>query len=240
MTSPRRLKKFAIFDIDGTIFRSSLLIEVTEALIEAGTFPVSVRKRYDREYKSWLNRKGSYDDYIDGVVRVFQDHIKGVHFEDFLKVAQKVVAGHKDRTYRYTRDLVKELKKKGYFLLAISKSPKGIVERFAKNLGFDKVYGMLYETDKNEKYTGKIMFYDLMADKAKVLNRAVDKEGLTLRGSVGVGDTESDIAFLKIVDRPICFNPNRKLYDHACRVGWEIVAERKDVIYKIGGKGKGR
>jgi len=34
---------------------------------------------------------------------------------------------------------------------------------------------------------------------AKVLLRAVEKEGLTLAGSVGVGDTESDIAFLKMV-----------------------------------------
>lgn len=228
-----RLKRFAIFDIDGTIFRSSLLIEITEALIEADAFPVSVRKSYSLEYKNWQDRKGSYDDYIDGVVRVFQRHIKGVHYRDFMRVARRVVAGHKDRTYRYTRDLAKNLKKKGYFLLAISKSPKGIVESFARNLGFDKVYGMLYETDKKGKYTGEIMFYDLMSDKSRVLQRAMDKEGLTLRGSVGVGDTESDIAFLKLVDRPICFNPNRKLYDHARRAGWKVAVERKDVIYEL-------
>jgi phosphoserine phosphatase len=58
------------------------------------------------------------------------------------------------------------------------------------------------------------------------------KENLILRGSVGVGDTESDIAFLKFVSRPICFNPNKKLYDHARRAGWEVVVERKDVIYQ--------
>lgn len=235
---PRRPKKFAIFDIDGTIFRSSLLIEVTEALVESGIFPAAVRKSYVREYSSWMDRKGSYDDYIDGVVRVFQKRIKGVHFKDFMRVARKVVAGHKDRTYRYTRDLVRDLKKRGYFLLAISKSPKGIVEGFAKGLGFDKVYGMLYETDKKGKYTGELMFYDLMADKAKVLKRAVDKEGLIMRGSVGVGDTESDIAFLRLVDRPICFNPNRRLYDYARKAGWEVAVERKDVIYSLGGKQK--
>lgn len=230
---PRRPKKFAIFDIDGTIFRSSLLIEVTEALIEAGIFPAVVRQSYAREYSSWMDRKGSYDDYIDGVVRVFQGHIRGVHYRDFMKIANRVVAGHKNRTYRWTRDLVRDLKKKGYFLLAISKSPKGIVDKFAQSLGFDKVYGLLYETDKKGRYTGDIMFYELMSDKAKVLKRAIEKENLTLRGSVGVGDTESDIAFLQLVARPICFNPNRKLYDHARRAGWEVVVERKDVVYDI-------
>jgi len=56
---------------------------------------------------------------------------------------------------------------------------------------------------------------------------------LTLKGSVGVGDTESDIAFLKMVEKPICFNPNQKLYQYAKRAGWKIVVERKDVIYHL-------
>ncbi|OGY98060.1 MAG: hypothetical protein A2855_00965 [Candidatus Liptonbacteria bacterium RIFCSPHIGHO2_01_FULL_57_28] len=229
---PKNPRKFAIFDIDGTVFRSSLLIEVTNALIDAGIFPESVRKSYAREYVRWLDRKGVYDDYIDRVVDVFRRHIQGIHYRDFLRVAKRVVAGHKDRTYVYTRELVRELKKKKYFLLAISKSPKGIVENFAKELGFDKVYGSLYETDKKGRYTGGVLHLDLLSDKAKLLERAMQKENLILRGSVGVGDTESDIAFLELVSRPICFNPNRKLYDHARNAGWEVVVERKDVIYE--------
>jgi len=72
----------------------------------------------------------------------------------------------------------------------------------------------------------------LINDKAKILKRAVEKENLTLKGSVGVGDTESDIAFLKMVEKPICFNPNKKLYIRAKRSGWQIIVERKDVIYE--------
>ncbi|MDP1719050.1 MAG: HAD-IB family hydrolase, partial [bacterium] len=68
-------------------------------------------------------------------------------------------------------------------------------------------------------------------DKAKILQRAVEKNGLTLKGSIGVGDTASDIAFLSLVDKPICFNPNKKLYDHAKKKKWIIAVERKDVIY---------
>ncbi len=70
-------------------------------------------------------------------------------------------------------------------------------------------------------------------DKSKILDRVLEKGGLTLRGSVGVGDTESDIAFLKRVQKPICFNPNKKLYTHAKRAGWRVVLERKDVIYEL-------
>ena len=70
-------------------------------------------------------------------------------------------------------------------------------------------------------------------DKSKILKRAVEKENLSLKGSIGVGDTEGDISFLKIVSRPVCFNPNQHLYKYAKRAGWEVVVERKDVVYKL-------
>jgi phosphoserine phosphatase len=48
-----------------------------------------------------------------------------------------------------------------------------------------------------------------------------------------VGDTDGDIPLLESVARPICFNPNQRLFTHAKRVGWDVVVERKDVIYKL-------
>lgn len=228
-----KTKKVAIFDIDGTIFRSSLLIELVEAMIAEGLFPERLRKIYAKSYKNWLERKDIYEKYINDVVSAYNAHIRGVDQNKFLKVARKVIAFHHDRVYRFTRDLVRDLKKKNYFLLAISHSPREIVEGFCKKLGFNKVYGRIYNIDKRGRFSGEVLFLDLISDKSKVLSRAIKKENLTLRGSVGVGDTESDISFLKMVSRPVCFNPNKKLYDYARRAGWEIVVERKDVIYKI-------
>ena len=72
-----------------------------------------------------------------------------------------------------------------------------------------------------------------MLNKAAVVQHAVEKEGLTLKGSIGVGDTESDIPFLELVSEPICFNPNSKLFSHAKRNKWRVVVERKDVVYEI-------
>lgn len=226
-------KRVAVFDVDGTIFRSSLLIELVEALAREKIFKPGVVKSYAKAKRDWLDRKGDYRTYIDGVVYVFEKNIKGVRYKDFLRVATRVVAAHKDRVYRFTRDLVRELKHKKYFVVAISHSPKGILDGFCKNLGFDKVYGLFYELDENEKFNGKTLHRDVMIDKAAAFRRVVAKENLTVRGSVGVGDTESDIAFLKLVDRPICFNPNAKLLAEAKKQGWEVVVERKDVIFRI-------
>jgi len=40
-----------------------------------------------------------------------------------------------------------------------------------------------------------------------------------------------------MVKRLICFRPNKALYIYAKKVGWEIVVERKDVVYKIEDRG---
>ncbi len=226
-------QKVAVFDIDGTIFRSSLLIEMTEALIQEGLFPEAAGTIYAKAYENWANRKDSYDKYIYAVIVAYEKYIVTVKEKDFQRVAKKVLAFHHKRVYRFTRDLVKDLKKKNYYLLAISHSPRDLVKLFVKGLGFDKVYGRLYEVDKKGQFTGQTLHADLIADKSKILKRALEKENLSLKGSIGVGDSEGDISLMKTVERPICFNPNSKLYREAKKHGWEIVVERKDVIYKL-------
>ncbi len=233
--SMEAMKKLAIFDVDGTIFRSSLVIELVEELISEGIFEKSVRVRYEEEKARWLDRKGDYDEYIEALVAVFMESIKGVRYEDFEKAAVEVVRRYRHRTYRFTRDLIAELKKKGYFLLAISQSPKGVLDPFCTALGFDKVYGRFYELGPSDRFTGKIVDLHFIVNKANIVNRVLHKESVTLKGSIGVGDTEGDIPFLEMVEKPICFNPNMKLLRHARINGWKVVVERKDVIYELDG-----
>jgi|SRR3989338_3754543 len=227
------MKRVAIFDIDGTIFRSSLLIELVNRLVGEGVFPKSAVQEFAREKLAWLDRRGDYEAYVSAVVMSFVAHIKGVLYKDFACIAEEVVAEQKDRVYRFARDLIRTLKKKDYFLLAVSHSPKGVLDHFCKRLGFHKVYGIIYETGPTDRFTGKITEESFMLNKALAVQRAVAKEGLTLAGSLGVGDTESDISFLELVDEPICFNPNAKLYAHAKRNGWRVLVERKDVVYEV-------
>ena len=228
-----RKKRVAIFDVDGTIFRSSLTILLMEQLISDGVFPRKARDMYLQQRRKWRDREGDYDDYIGALVESFKTSLKGIRYSELEKAASEVVARHQKETYRYTRDLLPILKEKGYYLLAISHSPKTILDKFCPKLGFDKVYGMLYETGPQERFTGNVLEEHLIYNKANVLKRAVEKEGLTLAYSIGVGDTESDIPFLEQVAKPICFNPNMRLYKYAQRMKWKVVVERKDVIYDI-------
>lgn len=226
-------RKVAVFDVDGTIFRSSLLIQLVDKLIEKGAIDRDAQRVYERAHKEWLDREGDYQEYIEAVIKAFRSHLKGLHYGMLADAAEELVNEQWKRTYRYTRDLLKRLKAKGHYLLAVSHSPKTVLDKFCPRLGFNKVYGIVYEIGPQDCFTGNVAEEHLIYNKANILKRAVEKEDLTLAGSIGVGDTESDISFLEMVAEPICFNPNAKLYRYAKRMKWKVVVERKDVVYEL-------
>lgn len=226
-------RKLAVFDVDGTIFRSSLTRRLFSQLVEDGIFLQSARRAVWPKFQAWLDRQGTYDDYLNELVQVFIKHIKGKRQADIRRAARQVVATEKSRVYRFTRDLIAELKKKNYFLVAISGSPYEIVRCYNRFLKFDRSYGWVLDVDKTGCYTGKMKYTYSFFDKKFLVEHAVKKYGLTLKGSVAVGDTESDVSMLEIVDRPIVFNPSSGLYEIAKKKKWEIVVERKDVIYHL-------
>jgi len=226
--------KLAVFDIDGTVFRSSLLIELIDGLIEAGIFPEKAKKEIEKEHMAWLDRTGTYPSYINRVVKIYFKYIGGCKEKDVSAVARKMLAVKKNRVYRFTRDLIKYLRKQKYFVLALSASPDFLVQVFAKSIGFSQGLGSVYEI-KDGILTGKILNEKQILNKEEYLKDFLQKNSidLALKYSIGVGDTENDIPFLKMVKDPIAFNPNRGLAEYAEKMNWKIVVERKDVIYKI-------
>lgn len=227
------MKKVAFFDIDGTVFRSSLLIELVEACIREGVFPRSATIGYEKEFQAWQNREGTYEAYIEALVAVFMDHIRGMYYGDFAQIGKKVVEEQGKQTYRYTRDLISDLKAKEYYLVAISQSPKTILDEFCAAHGFDKVYGRVYELGPRDCFTGVTVDLELIKNKSRIVERVFEKGEFTREGSIGVGDTEGDIPLLESVEMPVCFNPNMSLYTYAKEKRWPVVVERKDVVYTI-------
>ncbi len=225
--------KVAFFDIDGTIFRSSLLIELINELVSKGVFPKRAGEEIKAKKSAWLDRVGPYDEYLYKVVEIHLKYIKGCREEEIMKAVEDVIYFEKDRVYRFTRDLIKTLKEDGYLLVAISGSPIYLVKEFANHMGFDKAFGQILEI-KNGVFTGEIANKNFR-DKESIINNFQEAEGIEIdfENSVAVGDTDNDIAMLKMVGHPIAFNPNRTFALHARQNKWRIVVERKDAIYEV-------
>jgi len=146
------------------------------------------------------------------------------------KAVNAVFDEYKDQVYTYTRELVKQLKKDGYLLFAISGSQIEIVSKIAKHYGFDDCVGTIYEHE-GDKFTGAMTAH--LGGKHVVLRELIDKHHADTAGSIAVGDAASDISMLEMVETPIAFNPERNLFEHAKTKGWKIVIERKNIVYEL-------
>lgn len=223
-------KKVAVFDIDGTIFRSNLHFELFKGLVEYGIFPAIVLKEIEEYHDDWINRRGHYRDFEKSLIVSYQNRLKGKVVEDIEKVSRFVVQEKMEHVYVYTRDMIERLRGE-YVLLAISGSPREIVDAFTANWKFDKAYGTIYGSEHGV-FTSEIIFpsYDV---KDVTLKNFCSEHNLTLEGSIGIGDTSGDVAFLNLVEEPIVFNPSRELFEIAKEKKWKTVIERKDVIYEL-------
>jgi HAD superfamily phosphoserine phosphatase-like hydrolase len=226
-------KKIAIFDIDGTIFRKNLHFELIDELAWMNIFPRKVRNRLVELYTEWLEHKGTYEAYRRSLIDLYANHIKKCRKEDVIRASKYVVPFYANRTYVFAEDLIKKLKKINYHLIAISGSPIEIVEEYNRqHLKFDQVFGSVYKIDERGFYTGELT-YEPVKDKGGLVKQYIFEKDLMLDESYGIGDTESDANFLELVEHAIAFNPNHNLLEIAKDKNWEIVVEKKDVVYNI-------
>lgn len=181
------------------------------------------------QWKIRANPEG-FAAYEDVLVHEYLAVVKSIDPKEYFTIVESVFDEYKDQTYAYTRSLLDKLKAEGYTLIAISGSQQEIIERMASHYGFDYVVGSTLE-QINGKFTGKID--TPIFDKAKVLKKIIQEHGLDTKGSIAVGDSSSDIPMFELVENPIVFNPDKKLFKVAKEHHWKIVVERKNMTYEL-------
>lgn len=227
-------RKFAAFDIDGTIGRDSLFLQIVEELIQDGHIPLSTKTELEEKMQAYKSRthKHAFKDYSSHSVEILFDHIKSLRVSDYRQAADAVIARTHSHVYVYTRDLAKKLKEQGYFLIALSGSEMYAVEQFmSKFFEFDAVIGEEYSETADGFFTGKAT--QVFHKKELFLKELIPQHNLTIEGSIAVGDSAGDMSMLEFVENPIAFNPEDTLFETAKHKGWKIVVERKNVIYEL-------
>lgn len=228
----KAIKKFAVFDIDGTLIRWQLYHAIADNLVKLG-FIAPVKFQVIREARMvWKRRESSesFKEYELELVKLYDEILAEITVEQFEKTAEAVYQEYKDQVYIYTRDLIKKLKADGYLIFAISGSQTQIISKMAAYYGFDDFVAREDEF-KNNKFTGQST--TPIFNKDSVLKELVDRNGAGFKNSLAVGDSASDIKMLQLVEHPIAFNPEKKLYDYASSKAWKIVIERKNMVYEL-------
>lgn len=226
------MRKFAAFDIDGTLFRSGLYREVFYELIKMGVVPPEIAEESTRMHRQWRHRVhgSAFEEFEKVIIGYLDSTLPKLKIADYEEAAKRVLEKKAENIYVYTLNLLKELQGKGYFTIAISGSQHDLVEPFATRYNFDVWLGQVWERGE-EYFTGKIT--KTHTGKDALLKQFIDKYSLTTKDSYAVGDSNGDVGMLEMAENPIAFNPTKELYEKARERNWKIVIERKNVIYEL-------
>lgn len=225
-------RKFAVFDIDGTLIRWQLYHAVVDRLAKQGLLGKDAHQALHQARMRWKHREHSesFREYELALISIYESALSSLTTEQFDKATQEVIKEYGSQTYVYTRNLISSLKEKGYMLLAISGSHQELVNLIAELYGFDDCVGSNYER-ADGKFSGQITIGS--HDKQTTLKNFIKQYDLTFKDSYAVGDSGSDASMLELVENPIAFNPDHKLFTLAKKQGWKIVVERKNVVYEL-------
>jgi HAD superfamily hydrolase (TIGR01490 family) len=223
-------RPFAAFDIDGTIFRWQLYHELFDAFVENGLISPKAAETVLEAREAWRERRADYESYEMTLVRVMKASIVGVEVDQFSTIADAILKSKGHHIYKYTLDLLKDLKAKGYAIVAISGSYQQLVDRFAALHDIDIAVGREHVIE-NGRLTEQSS--EIFGRKDEILRDIAARYDLEWSGSYAIGDSSGDTKMLEIVDNPIAFNPDEKLKAKAMQEGWTIVIERKSVAYTL-------
>lgn len=225
-------RPFVVFDIDGTLIRWQLFHAMADALAKQGYLDPDDYKAIRDARMQWKRREHveSFKEYELQLVKVYETMLSTLTVDQFNQAARTVITEYQDQVYTYPRGLIRSLKEKDYAILAISGTQQEIIQQVTDHYGFDDCVGSIYEQDEG-RFTGVKQV--ALGRKDKVLKELVAKHKLRWQDSVAVGDSAGDISMLELVDKPIAFNPDKALFEHAKSKGWQIVIERKNVVYDL-------
>ncbi len=229
----------AFLDIDGTLYRNSLMIQHFKKLIKYEIIdPVVWHDKVKRTYDEWKTRSGSYENYLEELAEIYINELKGLKITDLDFVNDQVIKLSGDIVYRYTRYIINCHLKKNHKVFFISGSPEFLVKKMAEKYRVTDFQGSKYILDDNGLFTGKVIKMWKSNNKEKILDKFVRKYNINLEESFSYGDTQGDFSMLKMTGNPFAFNPNKELIraikkDEELKNRATIIIERKDNIYKI-------
>lgn len=229
----------AFFDIDGTLFRNSLMIEHFKKMIKYEVIDPAIWYGDLRDYYSvWERRYGDFEVYLEELAEVYVKELKGINKDYIEFIASQVIKINGEKVYKYTRSRIKWHKNSGHKVFFISGAPDFLVEKMAKKYGVTEYRATEYVVDEDNNFTGEIIKMWDSENKQKALDEFVDKYDVNLDLSYSYGDTTGDLSMLKMVGYPVAINPNRRLLEAIKQDGYLrsktlIIVERKDIIYKL-------
>jgi len=216
----------ATFDLDGTIFKMTVLEAYTEWLSQQTVFdpmPPEITAA-KQEWKN-DNTEQKYNTHLGQLVRFFIEQVPGKPVSQLSEAARIVSNQQRHRRWNVTTTLIEKLRPT-HNLISISLMPEWLMGPFTDDLGFVALMGSTYVAREG-----------LFTDEAHSIDKATEyiaaRNGDSSKLDIHMGDTVGDSSLFALALRPILFNPSWTLYQQMEDERPTVVTSHKDVITVI-------
>lgn len=229
---PNFKEKVAFFDIDGTIRTKPLPESLYEILIRDYKYRGNNLEKYQgfqkeikelrKAYKtSEKNSDELFGQYCRTVVAFAMIALEKYTSEEVREIGRRVVVEYRgSQDYVSTLNIINRLRAEDFKLVAISGSPKFLVDAFVKEYDFYMGIGQDYEKDdqgifretKIRTFENKHMFVEQVLEKMskKSSTSNINREDFFV---VAAGDTQGDFSMMKYADKAFVINPSITFFD---------------------------
>ncbi|WP_437678294.1 HAD family hydrolase [Sorangium sp. So ce131] len=221
--------KLAILDVDGTLYPGALGVELLRALMKGGLCRSDKGEAVLDVLRRYRAREIDFATMSVTAYGLFGSALRDCPCSEVERTARDIWERERSRLFPFASELVNMLKDRGCEPMLISGSPQEMVGLVAEELGVDDFRGSLFSR-RSGLYTGEVeLSSGVLGEKERILSAITGGKDVCLRGSMAIGDSLTDSALLRLVGKPIAFEPDPELLSLALHHGW-MVADRDSIL----------
>ena len=208
-------KTCAIFDLDGTIIRTSSEQVFLSTLLSQGEIPIPNLLAWASNFlkvKSLPVAK-SNKIYLRGLA---QERLHEIARRCFVDTLRPSIAPH-------ISDLIHAHRAEGRTVILMSGSLSILVQPFHEHFQTDLMVSHELEVVDGQFTGQRIGLHPYGENKAKLAEQLAAEHGFDLSRSYAYGNHHTDAYKLALFGHPVAINPDRKLRQIATENGWQIV-----------------
>lgn len=206
-----KLNNICILDIDGTLVKGSIGVDFVAFASAKGLFPSDYNNQIAETIAQNVNGSISYEERGKQIIHLWADGFKGRSYSQLLS-AVDLFFDQYESTEEGVKELIELLKNKNLKLVAISRAPTFLINKWLAKAGFafDVVIGTALVVADNI-FTGKIGNETWHhAFKKDEFVKIFSNDSLD-RIFIALGDSEQDIPLFQEAKLPICVKPTLTL-----------------------------
>jgi phosphoserine phosphatase len=216
----------ATFDLDGTVFKMTVLEAYTDWLSRQTVFdPMPPEIAAAKQVWKNENTEQNYIAHLGQLVRFFIEQVPGKSVSQLNEAARIVANQQRHRRWNITTAIIDKLRPT-HNIISVSLMPEWLIDPFTDDLGFVALMGSTYVTREGQ-FTNEAHSIDKATEYTNVRN------GDSSKLDIHMGDTVGDSSLFVLAKRPILFNPSWALYQQMKGEGLTIITSHKDIATVI-------